>query len=328
MKLKNIDYSSLSALKCVNNSQKGKSIIIAAFRWFILLSIGYIVLYPLFHMITSSLSTLESILDPTSVWIPKSITFENFTFMYDVMDYGNALWATVKIELVSAMIQVATCAIVGYGFARFKFPFKRLLTGLLFVTILIPAPMIIIPLMVNFSHLDILGIFGLFNKLIGIDLRPDLLGTPWTFYIPALFASGLRSGIMIYIYIQFFKGLPAELEEASWIDGAGPIRTFLSIAVPSSSVVILTVTVFSVIWHWNDYFLASMYMETNYPLSVSMGKLVELLTYKNVYLSPDRPECIAYLMAACLLFIIPPLVFYLIVQHWFVESIDRVGITG
>ena len=71
-----------------------------------------------------------------------------------------------------------------------------------------------------------------------------------------------------------------------------------------------------------------MYMDTDYPLSVTMSKLVELLTYKNVYLSPDRPEGLAYIMAACLMFILPPLVFYLIVQHWFVESIDRVGITG
>lgn len=313
---------------CPKAARKTADIVIAVVRWFILLAIGYIVIYPLFYMITSSLSTRSSLLDPTSVWIPKELTLDNFKFMWEVMDYGKAFLSTVRVELVSALIEVLTCAIVAYGFARFRFPGKRLMTAALFLTILIPAPMIIIPLMMNFSHLDLFGILSLVKTLGGPDLRLNLLGTPWTFWLPSLFANGLRAGIMIYIYIQFFKGLPGELEEAAWMDGAGPVRTFFSIAVPSSSVVILTVTVFSIIWHWNDSFLATMYMDTDYPLSVTMSKLVELLTYKNVYLSPDRPEGLAYIMAACLMFILPPLVFYLIVQHWFVESIDRVGITG
>ncbi len=313
---------------CPKAARKTADIVIAVVRWFILLAIGYIVIYPLFYMITSSLSSRSSLLDPTSVWIPKELTLDNFKFMWEVMDYGKAFLSTVRVELVSALIEVLTCAIVAYGFARFRFPGKRLMTAALFLTILIPAPMIIIPLMMNFSHLDLFGILSLVKTLGGPDLRLNLLGTPWTFWLPSLFANGLRAGIMIYIYIQFFKGLPGELEEAAWMDGAGPIRTFFSIAVPSSSVVILTVTVFSIIWHWNDSFLATMYMDTDYPLSVTMSKLVELLTYKNVYLSPDRPEGLAYIMAACLMFILPPLVFYLIVQHWFVESIDRVGITG
>lgn len=313
---------------CPKAARKTADIVIAVVRWFILLAIGYIVIYPLFYMITSSLSSRSSLLDPTSVWIPKELTLDNFKFMWEVMDYGKAFLSTVRVELVSALIEVLTCAIVAYGFARFRFPGKRLMTAALFLTILIPAPMIIIPLMMNFSHLDLFGILSLVKTLGGPDLRLNLLGTSWTFWLPSLFANGLRAGIMIYIYIQFFKGLPGELEEAAWMDGAGPIRTFFSIAVPSSSVVILTVTVFSIIWHWNDSFLATMYMDTDYPLSVTMSKLVELLTYKNVYLSPDRPEGLAYIMAACLMFILPPLVFYLIVQHWFVESIDRVGITG
>ena len=150
-------------------------------RWFILLSIGYIVLYPLFYMMTASFSSRESFLDPTVVWIPKSLTLANFEFMIDVMDYGNAFWSTMRVHMVSALIEVFTCAIVAYGFSRFNFPFKRILTMLLFVTILIPSTMLIIPLMVNFSHLDVFGILGLFNKLTGIDLRPDLLGTAWTF---------------------------------------------------------------------------------------------------------------------------------------------------
>ena len=316
------DFKSSKASKHIS------SVFQSAVRYFILLSIGYIVLYPLIYMVSASFSAKESFLDPTSVWIPTKVTLDNFKFMWGVMDYGKAFLSTLRIPMVSAVIEIATCAIVAYGFARFKFPFRRMLFSLLFVTMLIPSAMIAVPSMVNFSKMDILGIFGLLNKLTGVDIRPNLLGTAWTFYLPAIFASGIRSGILIYIYIQFFKGLPSELEEAAWIDGATPLRTFISIALPSSSVVILTVSVFSVIWYWNDYFLATMYMDENYPLAVTMGKLNDLINYAGIYLTPDRPEGLAYLMVACLMFILPPLIFYLIVQRWFVESIDRVGITG
>ena len=186
--------------------------------------------------------------------------------------------------------------------------------------------MIIIPRVVNYSNLDFLGILGGISKLTGVDLRPNIIGSPLAFYLPSMFAMGLRSGILIYIYIQFFKGLPYELEEAAWVDGAGPIRTFVSIALPSSSVVFTTVTVFSIIWHWNDTFLAAMYVDKNFPLSANLNRINATMVGAGYY--PNSPETSFILMAACFLFILPPLIFYMIMQRKFIESIDRVGITG
>ena len=312
----------------LRRNQRLKSILYSLFRLLILLSLGYIVLYPLLYMIVTSISTRNSFLNSGRVWIPGEITFENFKFSYEVMDYGKSLLSTIRLELVSALIEVASCAFVAYGFARFNFKIKKLLTVLLFLTILIPSPMIIMPLVVNFSKMDVLGALSLFNNITGVDLRVNMLGTPLTFYLPSLLASGLKSGILIFIYIQFFKGLPGELEEAAWIDGAGPIRTFLSIAVPSSSVVILTVAVFSFIWHWNDYFLAIMYTTENYPLAVSLSMLPDMLTTRGFYFDQNTPQTMAYMMAGCVMFVLPGLILYMIVQRWFVENIDRVGITG
>ena len=138
---------------------------------------------------------------------------------------------------------------------------------------------------------------------------------------------GLRSGVLIYIYIQFFTGLPRELEEAAWVDGAGPFKTFLRIAVPSSSVVFITVIVFSLIWHWNDSLLAGVYLTTDATLAVTIGSIDDWLgAIYTVY--GGTPQYASAVTAACLLFIAPMLVFYMIVQRGFVESIDRVGITG
>jgi multiple sugar transport system permease protein len=182
--------------------------------------------------------------------------------------------------------------------------------------------------MANYSKMDILGIFGLLDTLTGIDLRPNLLGTEAAFYLPSLFSMGLRSGIMIFIYMQFFASFPKELEEAAWIDGAGPIKTFLKIAVPSSGVAITTVLVFSLIWHWNDSMLCSMYLNNEYPLAMQLNMLPTNLTTMGYYLNPETPETLAFQMAGCVLFVTPMLIIYMVLQRKFIESIDRVGITG
>ena len=133
---------------------------------------------------------------------------------------------------------------------------------------------------------------------------------------------------MIYIYIQFFKGLPKELEEAAWIDGAGPVKTFLTIALPSSGVVILTVTIFSIVWHWNDYYLAGMYMTNNRPLALALANLPSLLPTLGFGYQIVNNRAGSILMASCFMYILPVLIMYICLQNKFVKSIDRVGITG
>lgn len=301
----------------------------SVFRIIILLAIGFVILYPLLYMITTSLRSRASFMNSVRVWLPEKLDMmNNFKVALEALHYKEGLISSLKYEMVSAVLEICSCAVAAYGFARFKFPLKRLFMGMLFLTILIPDTMIIIPRVVNNSQLDFLGILALVNKMTGIDLRPNVLDTGWTFWLPSLLAAGLRSGILIFIYIQFFKSLPAELEEAAWMDGAGPIRTFIRIALPSSGVVILTVSVFSLIWHWNDYFLSSMYLTGDYPLAVWLTMMPKQLPTMGHSLVPSQPETMAILMAGCLVFILPMLIIYIIVQRWFIESIDRVGITG
>lgn len=310
--------------------KKSMSILYSIFRLVILLSIGFIIIYPLIYTIVTSLQSKYAFLNSTRVWIPTEFAIaENYAAAFDAMEYMSSLWSTFKNELISAAIEIASCALVAYGLARFNFKMKNFYTAILFLTILVPEMMIIIPKMINYSHLDLFGILGIVNDISGVDLRPNILDTPWAFWLPSIFGVGLRSGILIYIYIQFFKGLPQELEEAAWVDGAGPFKTFLAIALPSSGVVILTVTVFSMIWHWNDSLLSGMYLSENFPLAGQVSRLPETLGSKyHIILSARDPQGIGYLMAGCVLFIVPMLIVYMIIQRWFIESIDRVGITG
>ena len=308
--------------------RKATHIISYIARLAFLVCVAYIVIYPVLYMLVTSFSAKEAFLSSRRVWIPDSLTTEFYSIAIKAMEYPRALGSTLKYGVVAAFIEVCSCAVTAYGFSRFNFKFKKVFTGMLFVTILIPVAMIVIPLTVNYSQLDVFGILGLVNKLTGVDLRVNILNTPWSFWLPSLLAIGLRSGIMIYIYMQFFKGLPGEFEEAAYVDGAGPLRTFLQIIIPSSTVVILTVSVFSVIWHWNDYQMSVMFMNNDRPLSVSIMNLGNTLQNLGIWPRIYDPTSIATRLAGCVLFILPPLVLYLIVQHWFIESVDRVGITG
>ena len=322
----NVSFDSNSKRKKINT---GISIVSYLFRLLILLAIGYIVIYPLLHMIVESLKARSEYYTSGRVWLPFDINpWYNYSMAMQLIDFWKSVESTFVHEILAAVIEIIVCSFVAYGFARFKFKLKGVMMGGLFLTIIIPEVMIIIPRMVTYSNLDFLGIIGLINRLTGSEIRISLIGTPWAFYLPSLFAMGLRSGILIFIYYQFFGGLPKELEEAAWVDGAGPIKTYLRIALPSSSVVFTTVTVLAVVWHWNDTLLANMYImnSSHQTVSVVLSQIETLFT--GTLASNRVPETRAFMMAACVLFIAPLLLFYIIAQKRFIESIDHVGITG
>lgn len=295
------------------------------FRYVFLISMCYVVLYPLLYMLSSSVKILSESLDPSIVWLPRTFTTEHYKNAIKALDLPNSLYSTLINQLVAGAIEIFTCAFVAYGMARFNFKLKKILTVFLILIVFIPPQMIIIPMVQNFGNLDFFGILGLLGKITGANLKPNTLDTVVPFWLPSIFAVGLRSGLMIFIYIQFFKGLPKELEEAAWIDGAGPLKTFFKIALPSSGVVILTVSVFSVIWHWNDYYLAVMYMSKDLPLAVKLTDINSVFDTLKIT-SPILRGSTS--MAACAMYILPVLVMYMILQKKFIKSIDRVGITG
>ncbi len=302
---------------------------VAIFRYAMLIAVGYIVIFPIISMICTAIKAEEAFFDVSLYWLPKYISADAFTVAANAMQYGKSLMSTLTIPVLSGVIEILICSVIAYGFARFDFKFKKVFNLLLMMTIVVPIPIYIVSMLVNYRSFDVFGILSLFDLITGIDVRPNLLDTPLTFYLPSIFGVGLRSGILIYIYIQFMSGLPKELEEAAWIDGAGPFETFLKIAVPSSGVVFLTVSVFSIIWHWNDSYLGVMYLTENYPLAIQLNSLGDLLKINNPFSAAASTSMIrASKMAGCLLFITPLLVGYLCVQNKFVKSIDRVGITG
>lgn len=314
-------------LQAVKLQKTGRQVFVSVLRALFLIALSYILVYPLVYMISNGLKSPADIGDPNVMWVPKYPTWDNFNYALKVTDYLESFKNTVIYELGAAVIEVFSCAVFAYGLSRFKMRFKSVMVFLLIVTIFIPEIMLLVPRMLTYKQLDLFGILGLFNKFTGIDLRPNIIDTPFAFYLPSLFGVGLKGGLMIFIYMQFYKSLPYELEEAAWMDGAGPFTTFLKIILPSSGVAMLTVFIFSVIWHWNDFLLALVYTYENRTLAVVINDIRQYMFLVLQY-NVSNNDSYGIPLAACVLYILPPLILYAFLQRKFIQSIDRIGIVG
>ena len=214
-------------------------------RFFIIFGLAFIILYPVIYMFSCSFRDSIDMNDPSVMWIPKHFTFDVIAETAEVMELPETLLNTFLLNIGCSVVQVIACAFTGYGFARFDFFGRKFFFGIVIMMIIVPPQIISLPLYSNFVHL------GLINSKLSM-------------YLPALMGNGIRSGFMIFIFCQFFKGLPKEIEDSAYIDGCGRFRAFLSIMLPNAKSALLTVFLFSVVFYWNDYYISSLFFTDNH----------------------------------------------------------------
>lgn len=300
------------------------------FRFFLLIGVCYIFLFPVLYMISIAVRSPAAVNDPSSVWIPRELSLESLKTAAELLQYGKSVTQTLIMTVGSTLAALISCSMVGYGFARFDFKEKNIAFVLLVLTIIVPPQTTVISSFLNFRYFDFFGIQGLLAKIIpGMPASISLVNTPWTFILPSLFASGLRAGLFVFIFRQFYLGMPKDLEEAARIDGCGAVKTYVVIMLPLAKSAIITVLLFSFIWHWNDYYLSAIYYSKDMPISVMLSQMKSLLADAKMFNYMTTPDQIrTYLQAACLLTILPPLALYTVTQKFFTESIERSGIVG
>lgn len=312
-------------------------------RFLLFFIIGFVIVYPLLQIISKAFMPVEQYADPSVIWIPKSLTLVNIRASMIALDFWPTIGRTTLLCLICAFLQVGICAVIGYGFARFRFPFKNLLFGLVIVTIVVPTQLVFIPLMVQYRYFDFFGLSHLLGLMTGkpyTEYTVNLINNRLTFYLPSMFGVGLRSGLFIYIYRQFFRNMPKELEEAAKIDGCGPWKTFVRVMLPNARSSALTVFLFSIVWHWNETMMSNSFFSTgNKPLAVAVQTLadayknealIESIVSSGLYAATGRNLQAAQGMAygAVLLFLLPPLILYIFTQRFFVEGVESTGIKG
>ena len=295
---------------------------ISVFRYVIVFGIAFYIVYPLILKSLYMFMDKEDIYDITVVMIPKHFSLENVKLVLGEMEYFSTLLNTLVFSLLIAALQTITCLFVGYGFARFNFPLKKLWFAIVMLTLLIPPQVLISSLYMKFRFFDLRGFLAAFIPSQGINL----INTIYPFLIAAVTCMGLKNGLFIYVIRQFFRGIPKELEEAAHIDGANHFSTYFRIMLPNAKALAVTITLFAFVWQYTDIFYSSWYMPSGHFLSVKLNTLT--MNLFGVTMSMDSAYSNLIIATGTMLVMLPILLIYFVLQKQFTEGLERSGIVG
>lgn len=299
--------------------RKGYTYIWKLMRFVLLVGLSFMILYPIFVKFSASLKSTADMMDSTVVFIPKNPTLQNYKIVLNSVNYALTLLMTVLFCLIQSLLQLASCSLVAYGIARFKFKGHKLLFGMAVLTLIIPPQIILLPLYIRFHFFGITNIF----QFSGIFSGVDLINTYWPFVLLSGTALGFKNGLYIYLLRQHFKNMPMALEEAAYIDGCGPFRTFLRIMLPGSVPMLVTVFLFSFVWQWNDTVYSGIFFPEIPTLANKLYGMVFTTMGAGTTLMSAVLESPKFF-----LLITPIVILYLFTQKLFVQSISRSGIVG
>ncbi|MBQ9143096.1 MAG: carbohydrate ABC transporter permease [Lachnospiraceae bacterium] len=299
-----------------------KNFFVAVVRVLILVGVGYVILSPLIGMFVNSISSNKDAYNPMVFVIPEFPTLEKYQLVLKRLNYFPTIGRDLFYTITLTGIQILVCSMVGYGFARFSFPFKKFLFACVVVMIVIPTHTIMLPLYMTFKEFDPLGLMTL------IKGGPvNLMSTTTPMYIMTVLGCGVRSGLYIYIFNQFFRGLPKEIEEAALVDGCGVWYTYFRIMLINAMPSVITVAVFSIVWQFNDTFYANLFLiSSDVVISKKISTLQAEIANQDKIL--DLPIQELYLDAGIILVILPIILIYVLLQRHFIEGVERSGIVG
>ncbi|MBR7089897.1 MAG: carbohydrate ABC transporter permease [Lachnospiraceae bacterium] len=322
-KTKSKDRPKMSALK---RKKIATNAFISFVRFILLFGLCFMIIQPILNKISVSFMTEGDLYDPVVINIPAHFTTANYQLSAKLMNYKLAFKNSMITSLTIGLLQVAVCTLVGYGFARYEFPFKKFWFGCVLLMIIIPPQIMSTSLYLHFKFFDILGLSQLITGNT-INLRGSVL----PYYLLSAGCMGLKNGLYIYLIRQFFRNIPKELEEAAYVDGAGTLKTFIIIMLPDAKPILVSCFLFSFVWQWTDGFYSRMFLGNLKLVSTSLSSIADdLSTYIASQTGVQSTVSVAYsncILSTGTLMIILPLIFlYLFAQKGFVESLSSTGI--
>lgn len=266
----------------------------------IIVIVGIGMLYPVVWMFCSAFKSNSEIFGSLTLF-PSSFDPKNFIEGWKgVGKYSFAKYFinTFKIVIPTTLFTVISCAVVAYGFARFKFPGKKILFAILIATLMLPNTVLIIPR------------YSLFNKL-------GWLNTYLPFYAPAVLAC---YPFFIFMLIQFMRGIPKELDESAYIDGCSTFQIFTKILLPLMKPALFSAGLFQFLWTYNDFFNSLIYINSvdKYPISLVL----------RTALDADANVQWGQIMAMAFVSVLPLMILFFVAQKYFVEGISTSGLKG
>lgn len=298
-----------------------KRIIVRVFMYLLIIGLAFVFLYPFLYMLTTSLMSNADLNSSSVKWIPTEVKFENYAIAIQLMNGTRYALNSLLVTVVATFGHVIACSFIGYGFARYNFPFKKILFACVMLAFIVPTQTIIIPLYLTYSNMR------------WLDSYLPLL-------VPAFFGFGLKGALYVFLFRQFFLTVPKSLEEAARIDGCGFMMTYWRIVFPLAKATLVVSMVLSVVWHWNDFYEPGLYV-TSPGKTFLPPRLNTIIAAANAL--PDAQQEMlrnlgledgedtlnnAVVMAGAVIISAPVLIFFAFAQRQFMQGIERTGITG
>lgn len=263
-----------------------------------LIVISIVFLFPFYWMVTAALKDKTQLFAVPPQWFPSPMHWDNFVTALDFpgFPYFRLLWNSIFYAGMVTIGTVISCAAVGYGFARLKFPGRDLLFGITLATLMVPPIVTYIPTYVLFAKLELTGT-----------------------YAPLILPKFLGDAFFIFMIRQFFMGVPWELSDAARMDGAGEFRIFWEIMLPLVRPALIVVAVFSLLYTWHDFFGPLIYLQDRdqYPLTLGLFAFQGQRTL-------EWP----LIMAGATLTTLPMVLVFLFTQRYFIRGIATTGLKG
>jgi len=271
---------------------------VSALLMLLIIVVAVVAAFPLAWMVLTSLKTPQETMHVPPVWLPASPSFDAYAKVADVVSIGRSFFNSAVIALVTTAAIIVTSLMAGYAFAKHQFRHRDLLFALLISTMFLPPIVTLIPLY------RMVGYLGITGSLAGV-------------IIP-----NLANAFGIFLMRQFIKGVPDELIEAARVDGASEFRVLFQIVAPSVLPAIAALTLFAFVYHWNSYLWPLTVLQGNadqYPIVISLSRL---LSYNRGAMNTGL------VMAGATLAVLPPVVLFVILQRFFVDSVISSGVKG
>ena len=264
----------------------------------LIIVIAVVAAFPLVWMVLSSLKTPQESMQIPPVWLPGSPNLDAYAQVSDVVSLGRSFLNSALIAVITTVAIVVTSLMAGYAFAKYEFRFREGLFALLIATMFLPPIVTLIPLY------RIVGYLGLNASLAGV-------------VVP-----NLANAFGIFLMRQFIKGVPDELIEAARVDGASEFRIVFQIVAPAVLPAIAALTLFAFVYHWNSYLWPLTVLQGNtdaYPIVISLSRL---LSYNRGAMNTGL------VMAGATLAVLPPVILFVFLQRFFVDSVVASGVKG
>lgn len=261
-----------------------------------LIVIAALFLLPIAWMVAGTLKTNGEIFVVPPVWLPSPPQWLNYPHALRYIPFFTYLRNTVEVSVLSVVGTLISCPPAGYAFARLKWPGRDLFFMVSLATVMLPFQVQMIPL------------YSVFRSV-------GWIGTLLPLIVPAFFGNGLY----VFLLRQFFLTIPKELSEAAAIDGASEFRTFFQVMLPLVKPALITVSIFTFMANWTDFLAPLVFLNRESTFTLSLG----LQFYQSQHFTAW-----SYLMVASLVFTIPALIVFLLLQRYFVQGFTLSGLKG